>query len=75
MLIIALAYLYVIAIVSIVAIVDGHIASGVFTFLFAGLLPGFILIRIEIMKRRAARAKFEADTAPTDSTAAQTDQP
>ncbi|HEY9101269.1 hypothetical protein [Chitinimonas sp.] len=60
MLIVSLAYLYVIGIVAVVSIADGHIASGIFTFLFAGVLPGFIVIRIQLMKRRAIRAKYLA---------------
>ncbi|QDQ27614.1 hypothetical protein FNU76_15350 [Chitinimonas arctica] len=66
MLIIVIGYLYVVCVIGIVAIVGGHVASGVFTLLFAGLLPTFLWLKLNRRKRlndRARAAEAESDDA------------
>ncbi|WP_269532775.1 hypothetical protein [Chitinimonas sp. BJYL2] len=77
MLIVVIAYLYVILMVSIAAIASGHLMSGIFTLLFAGILPSFLLLRIQLLKRRRAMADLaEAANAANEALqSASTDTP
>jgi Flp pilus assembly protein TadB len=67
MLIVALGYFYVIAIVAAVAIADGHVWSGLFTLIFAGILPGAMLRWLRQRKRLARqREEMPQDTSGSD---------
>lgn len=61
MLIIALAYFYVVLTVAVVAMFSGHLASGLFTLVFAGIAPGLLGLSILGKKRRAARDRALAE--------------
>ncbi|QNM99067.1 hypothetical protein [Chitinimonas koreensis] len=58
MLIAAIAYLYVIGIVAVVSIAGGHVASGIFTLLFAGVLPTWLALTIVRRKQLNRLAQF-----------------
>jgi hypothetical protein len=61
MLIVAIAYFYVIGMVAFVAMLSGHFFSGFFTLLFAGILPAFLWLGTLSKKRRAARDRALAE--------------
>lgn len=73
MLIVVIGYLYVVGIVGVVALASGHIASGIFTLLFAGLLPTWLwlsLLRRKRINHRALlqeQAEAQSATAPANS--------
>lgn len=67
MLIIALAYLYVIGIVAVVSMAGGHLISGLFTLIFGGVLPTVLWLAVLRSKRLNAQSRAQEEAANTSA--------